>query len=106
MMCDCPSFAAAPTHPRPTMKRICVRTKSQSPSSFLKTALLASTCSSALRSSADRLVLSLSNLSYLRNLGDGFIVSSFTQSNLQRIIPRIREDRPEHEPHTNALRET
>src|SRR5690348_3350839 len=48
-MCDGPTLAAVPTHERPTTKRTCVRTRSRSPSAFVKTALRASTSRSAAR---------------------------------------------------------
>ena len=51
-VCAEPSFAAVPTHEPPTTKTICVRTRSRSPSSFLKTALCAATRSSSRRKEA------------------------------------------------------
>src|SRR6267378_566706 len=49
--CACPSFAAVPTQVEPTTNRICVRTRSNSPSGFLRDSLRVSTfCSARSRS--------------------------------------------------------
>src|SRR5215207_2606943 len=62
--CSSPSFAAVPTQIVPTTKTICVSTRSQSPSSFRKTALRPSTRSSSRFNSDDASALT----SFMRSL--------------------------------------
>src|SRR5262249_23759028 len=56
--CDVPSFAAVPTQPEPTTNKICVRTRSPSPSGFIRATLCSSTLPSA-RFSSDAIVEAL-----------------------------------------------